>query len=217
MRLREYAAQAWVMFEAINKKLYVADAVKFKNRYNNFNLNSDVDLIKTFRGAKILKMLTRKLNAKNLLTKKMGLSSQIYFQLDGEAILNDLLGKVDGFKTTDYDDLLPQQTIAYLKQKYPKLTDIYSNFEFILFLIKKLNEKTIDYNEGNIFVDFDECINGEEIDIYLAASEFLDEINDVLQDELDKRFVEDLLYFRENLKDALIFSKQVYINCGYNV
>ena len=39
MRLREYAAQAWVMFEAINKKLYVADAVKFKNRYNNFNLN----------------------------------------------------------------------------------------------------------------------------------------------------------------------------------
>lgn len=211
-RLTESGAKAWVMYAAINKKLNVKDAINFKTAYESFNLNSELDQLKTYRGVAIMKYKLQAIND-GLQTRVLNLPKEIYFGVDTMAILNNLLEKVNGFKTYDYDELLENIDLENLTQKYPDLMQIYSNYGYILNLIKLINQNSRRIKERGL----DNEINTDWLDHYRAGENVNNLILQLLKGNLDKRFVGDLQHLNSCLEEALTGAKQVYEKSGLKI
>ncbi len=217
IRLRGCAAKSWVMYAALNKKLNVKDAVNFKTAYNGFNLDNELDQLKTYRGIVLMQYKLKSINSKFLLNK-LNLPKEIYSDLDGLDILNDILEKVNGFKTTDYAELLSEQTIENLNGVYPNLMQIYSNYARIFKLIKLINQNAANW-ENNIdyFKNDVEDYDTEFFDYYQAGKNVNNLILNLLKTELDPLFELDLKNLNSCLEQALSYANQVYKKAGLNI
>lgn len=210
-RLREYAARAWVMWGALNKKFFVSDAVNFKKAYDDLDLSQDLSKLKVFRGCAIMRYNLGGAKS-DAIVKKLNRPEEIYAGINSLEVLNELLGKIGAFKTTDYTKLLTNVEVANLTKEYPALMNIYLNYDCIKYIVKMMNYKAQRYNKAGCMCSFAEEIDGNSVDIYLMTCKFCDEIKSVLGQGVDPLFERDLSKLLLELEAALNCAESAYKN-----
>lgn len=212
-RLRKYAASAWIMFYALKQNLFVNEAIKFKNSYSKLDLNNDIDVLKAFRGATLIKYNLKKLVGNQFLTQTLKLPHDIYGDVDGISLFNNILKSVNGFGYNDYDLILNSvfEKVEVLKQKeaYSSLINIYKNYGYInnlIMQIAKLSNSFYSKTNTHYGLFIDEA--GEDLVKHANIISAL--VSKVLKTQLDPLFVKDLTKIKTKLENVLDYSAQAY-------
>ncbi len=136
-RVQSYGAEAWMMFHALRGDIPVKTALKFKSKYDELNLDEELDQLLAYRGCIVLKrQLSLYVKSDMLTTSGHGLQD-LYTNLDSRAVYDNLMKKIGAFTTRDYDDIIAKVKpnlleIAKNDAKMCKLLEFYDNFDNIM-------------------------------------------------------------------------------------
>ena len=209
-RLVEHAGKAKIMYRALTENLCVADAINFKRQYTKLNLHKNLDVLKAFRGCRIMDYQIKKHVKPNT-----DFHNSIYERLDYLDLYNTILTSVDAFVTTDYQDIVISmfEKIDEINDlpEYSLLVYLYNNYEDINVTINYLKKTASnwykDMSFGSIRYDYD--LSPEEM--FKKAQRYYKQIEGALKmDSIDGLFYNDLTKLKNNLEQVLSYSEQAY-------
>ncbi len=217
-RLRDEIAQTWVIYFCLTENLFLKAGLNFKKLYSNLNINNDIDVLRCYRGCKIMQRNLSVYVKKNLLTNKHhNLREELYSDFDAKAYYNELLMCLGLFNEEDYAEILnyiaPQIEALQENETMRNIIDFYDTFDYVnllIFYINKIanNYKNSDFVRYMVFND----IEGIEGNIYLQASNYLKNLSAIITQVKDANeiFYNDMLELKNKLDFALENAKEVY-------
>lgn len=205
-RVRDYAGKAYIMLLANAKKLYFADAIKFKNIFNSFNLEDEQDILKAYRGCQVMSYYANKAINNKMLNKFLKLPEKIYGQFNAVAQTNNLLESVGAFKTTDYAAILEEITpkLQNLKQNAndANLVQIYKNFAWLNNLAEQIKTYA---TTGYFNAEFENASIEELVKNGTKWSNFLQKVYSLTKEPLFKHDINNLM---QALNSALLCAEE---------
>ena len=211
--LQNYGAIAWVSLFAINGKLPIKTTMAFQKTYEKLNLENELDLLRAFRGYKIVSRLI-KYNVKQDLISNHHYAGNIYDNLDIGKIYDDLCNLVGTFDRADIEKI--GSTIApkieKIYSKYGLLIDFYNDYEKIKYAIYRVKYISSQYYRGeaktvNIF--YNSQTSEDEFEVAKNHQGMCELLLSKIK-SLPSIFVDEVSKMLEELNNALDYAKPAY-------
>lgn len=208
--LQNYAVFGWIMYHILNHSLGIPlnNSIRFKSVYENMNEDNAIDLIRIYRGCKILQRNYR-IYVRNNFMEKQG--HYLYKDIDIKEKYDELVKNLNGITSKECEAILQRirPKIASLKNQNSSLKNLidfyhrYDDIQRTIYEINRINNEWIQNKGWYVFCD-SSYSDGQ--DVYKRGENYKRFCEQVKNNcsQYDEIFVKDIEKLLNELNEALI-------------
>lgn len=214
--LQDYAVKTWIMYHILNHSMDIPlkNSIRFKKVYESLDESDAINLIRIYRGCKILQRNYRIYVRSNFMEKQ---GHYLYKDVDIKEKYDSLVASLNGITSKECEDILQdiRPKIADIKENNQDLKNLimfyhkYDDIQRTVWEIKRIGQEW-EQNKG-WYVFFDSSYDDGK-DVYIRGENYKRFCEQVAKEckSLDEIFQADIKKIITELDEALQYSKQAH-------
>lgn len=216
--LQNYAVRTWLMYHILNHSIDIPlkNSLRFKAVYKDLDQGNQLDLLRIYRGCKILERNFR-IYLRPTFMENQG--HYLYKDVDISRVYDDIVRNLGGITAKQCQGILSsiRPKIFQMKNENREakyIINFYHYFDDIQRTIYEIKRIGAEWKESGGWNIFQDSSYGDDIDVYLRGKKYKTFCTEVAKacKNYDKMFIQDVNKVIEELSFALTDNSSAYIS-----